>query len=144
MLPLVLLLAACASPAGAEVDECDASWRGVDAHIVRPGGTEADAVPIECMRQVDDRRVRIGFRMPAGPDCHRLSAIDVVEGADSVAITLRVSRDDDPLAGACPDGPAMATTEIDLQAPVEDRVLLDGSREAGAGRRLEPRLPFST
>jgi hypothetical protein len=34
---------------------------------------------------------------------------------------------EDPNAGACADAPRVVVTEIDLAAPVDDRVLLDGS-----------------
>lgn len=126
-LVVALLLAACAAPSGASVDECDASWRDVESQIVIPGGVEPRAIPIECIRRIDERRIRIGFFMPAGPSCHRLSSVEVVEGADAVSITLIASPDDNPAAGACPEEALRSTTEIDLAAPVEDRTLLDGS-----------------
>lgn len=128
-LVVALLLAACAAPTGRGVEQCDGSWRDVESRIVIPGGEQPEAVAIECMRRIDERRVQIGFSMPAGPSCHRLSDIEVVEGADAVSITLIASRDDNPAAGACPEEPLPTTTEIDLQAPVDDRVLLDGSRD---------------
>jgi len=124
---VALLLAACAAPSGAPVDECDASWRAVESLIVTPGGAEPRAVPIECIRRIDERRIRIGFLMPAGPSCYRLSAVEVVEGADAVSIALIASRDDNPAAGTCPEEAPRSTTEIDLAAPVADRALLDGS-----------------
>ncbi len=83
---------------------------------------------IECMRPIDDKRVRIGFLMPAGPTCYRLSEIEVVEAADAVSFTLVASVDDNPAAGACPEDETRTATEIDLQAPVGERALLDGSR----------------
>ncbi|MDQ2689060.1 MAG: hypothetical protein M3Y29_02145 [Chloroflexota bacterium] len=125
---VVLLLAACASPSGAEVATCDGSWRGVESRIVRPGGENAMTLAIECMRPVDDKRVRIGFLMPAGPTCYRLSEIEVVEAAEAVSFTLVASVDDNPAAGACPEDETRTATEIDLQAPVGERALLDGSR----------------
>ena len=124
---IVIALAACAAPAGDEVDECDGSWREVESRIVIPGGEGAVPVQIECMRPIDERRVRIGFLMPPGPSCYRLSAIEVVEGADAVSITLLASPDDNPAAGACPEEAVRTATEIDLQAAVDDRALLDGA-----------------
>lgn len=124
---IVLVLAACAAPAGDEVEECDGSWREVESRIVVPGGEGAVPVPIVCMRAIDQRRVRIGFAMPPGPSCYRLSAIEVVEGADAVSITLLASPDDSPAAGACPKEEERTATEIDLQAAVDDRTLLDGA-----------------
>lgn len=124
-----LLLTACAAPAGAPVEaECDASWRFVESHILAERDGERQTVPIECIRQAGLRRIRIGFLMPAGPDCFGLTGIDVVESGDAVSVTLVVARDEDPLAGACPGEPLRAATEIELQAPVADRALLDGSK----------------
>lgn len=125
---VALLLSACAAPTGAEVEVCDGSWRDVESRIVTPGGEPSQVIPIECMRRIGERRVRIGFRMPPGPRCHRLTAVEVVEAADAVSITLVVSRDDQPQAGACAEESVRTTTEIDLQALIADRVLLDGSR----------------
>lgn len=124
---VALLLAACAAPTGDAVEVCDGSWREVESVIVAPGGGDTVPVPIECMRAIDERRVRIGFQMPAGPSCYRLNAIEVVEGADAVSITLLASADDNPAVGACPEEEVRTATEIDLQAAVEDRVLLDGA-----------------
>lgn len=124
---VALLLAACVAPSGGPVDACDAGWGDVESRTVTPGGADPRAVPIECLLKVDDRRLRIGFLMPAGPSCYRLSAVEVVEGADAVSITLIASRDDNPAAGACPEEALRTTTEIDLAAPVADRLLLDGS-----------------
>jgi hypothetical protein len=83
------------------------------------------------MRRIDERRVRIGFFMPPGPTCYQLRAIEVVEGADAVSITLLASPDDNRAAGACPEEEVRTATEIDLQAAVDERLLLDG---AGAGQ----------
>jgi hypothetical protein len=128
-LVLALLLAACATPAGRSVGDCDASWRDVESVVVRPGsgGTKTETVPIDCMRRVDQKRVRIGFSMPPGPACYTLSGVDVVEAADAVSIALWVTAIADPAAGACPQETTRTATEIDLEAPVADRSLLDGS-----------------
>jgi hypothetical protein len=128
-LVLALLLAACATPAGRSVGDCDASWRDVESVVVRPGsgGTKTETVPIDCMRRVDQKRVRIGFSMPPGPACYTLSGVDVVEAADAVSIALWVTAIADPAAGACPEEATRTATEIDLEAPVADRSLLDGS-----------------
>ena len=126
-LVLAVLLAACATPTGEAVEVCDGTWREVESVIVTPVDEGAQHVPIECMRRIDERRVRIGFLMPPGPSCYRLSAIEVVEGADAVSITLFASPDDNPAAGACPEEEVRTATEIDLQAAVDERVLLDGA-----------------
>jgi hypothetical protein len=125
-LAALFCLAACTLPSGVAVDECNTSWRGLDARIVTTPRDDGQEIPIACMRRVDDRRISVGFEMPPGPDCYELSAIELVESADAVAVTLRVARTED--AGACPDEPLRAVTEVDLQAPVGDRSLLDGSR----------------
>ena len=125
-----LLLAACASPAGVPVEEeCDATWRFVESQILVELDGERQTVQIECIRDIGLRRIRIGFMMPSGPSCFGLTGIDVVESGDAVSITLVVAPTDDPLAGACPDNGVRAATEIELQAPVGDRDLLDGSRQ---------------
>ena len=127
-LALLLVIAGCTTPVGTSVDDCGASWRDVESLIVVPGGTGERPVVIECMRQVDDRRIRIGFTLPGGPDCWRLSRYELVESADAASVALFIARSDDPAAGACAPGDRRVATEIDLQAPVEGRELLDGSR----------------
>lgn len=131
LIALAVAMTACATPRGAEPDACDASWRSRDPQIVQPGGADERPVAIDCMRAMDRRRLRIGFTLPPGPDCYQLADVEVVESADAVSVTLLVSRRDDPSAGACAEEPQRVRTEIDLQAPVADRRLLDGSRAAG-------------
>ena len=126
----LLLLTACVTASGADTPLCDAGWRSREARIVEPGGVDERAVAIDCMRSLERRRLRIGFTMPGGPDCHRLSRVDVVETADAVSVTVFVARTDDPTAGACADEPQRIRTEIDLQQAVGSRDLLDGSRAA--------------
>jgi hypothetical protein len=95
--------------------------------VTQAGGSDVRAIPIDCMHQISDRRLRVGFTMPAGPACHHFDHVEIVESADAVAITLYVAVNEDPNAGACADAPRVVVTEIDLAAPVDDRVLLDGS-----------------
>ena len=130
MLALLLLatvVTACVVPAGAEVDTCGAEWRGIEAVIVQRGDAALEPVSADCIRQVDERRIRIGFTMPGGPSCYRLADYAVEESADAVSVALFVARVDDPAAGACAPEPRQVTTEIDLQAPVADRTLLDAN-----------------
>ena len=126
-LAAMLLLTACVTPSGVAVDLCNTSWRGLDPIIVSGTGGDPQNVPISCVSAIDDKRVSIGFEMPPGPDCYELSAIDLEESADAVAITLMVSPIED-IGGSCSPEPARRVTEIDLQSPVGDRTLLDGSR----------------
>lgn len=135
---LILQLGACAPATGTSVGLCDASWRLRDAETVEPGGVDERAVPIECMRPIERRRVRIGFVMPPGPECHVLSRVDVVETADAVSVTLLVARRDDPNAGACSEAAHFARTEIDLQQAVGSRRLLDGSRRPERSPETSP------
>ena len=123
-----LLLAACAAPSGAPVADCDISWLNVESRIEADVDGERLAVPIDCLRYLGRSRIRLGFTMPAGPDCYEIGDVATVEGPEEVSVTLVLVRDDDPAAGACPDEGERATTEIDLQAPVDGRTLLDGSR----------------
>jgi hypothetical protein len=124
---LLLLLTACVSPGGVPVEECNTSWRGLAAQIAT--GADRDRLPIQiaCIWPVGEERISIGFEMPSGPDCFELAAIDLEESADAVAVTLFVAPASD-VGGACPTEPLRVVTEVDLQAPVGDRAMLDGSR----------------
>ncbi len=123
----VLVLAGCASPSGAERNGCTAEWLETPSVVAQAGGSQEQALPIDCMQQLANRRLRLGFVLPAGPSCHVLSRVELVESADAVSITLFGAVNDDPNAGACPEEPQMVVTEIDLASPVDDRRLLDGS-----------------
>ena len=122
-----LLLAACAAPVGADRSGCGPEWLDVDSVVTSARGADESPLPIDCMHQIANRRVRVGFTLPAGPSCHLLRRVELLESADAVSITLFAAVDDDPAAGACPDEPRRVVTEIDLAAPVDDRTLLDGS-----------------
>ena len=124
---LALALAACASPAGTERSGCGPEWLDVPSVLTEPDGTDGGPIAIECMQQIRNRRVRIGFTLPPGPSCHQLARVELVESADAVAITLIGGVNDDPAAGACPEEPRPAATEVDLAAPLDERTLLDGS-----------------
>ena len=125
---VALLLVGCASPSGAALEFCGAGWSDAEPVIVTPDDAEPEPVPIACVRRIGERRLRIGFEMPPGPDCHRLAGVEIDEGADAVAVTLLVVRVDDPMAGPCAPRSLTTTTEVDLQAPIGERELLDGSR----------------
>lgn len=127
-LGILVALAGCASPTGGSVPGCDASWADAPVVIVATADEEAIPVSIECMSEIDDRRIRIGLRLPPGPSCHALSALRIREGPDAVSVTADVVAVNDPLAGACADEPMRVVTEADLQAAVGDRALLDGSQ----------------
>lgn len=124
-----LLLVACTAPSGAPIANCDPSWFDVESRI--EAGIDGDriTVPIDCFRQAGKSRIRVGFLMPAGPSCYVIGDVAVVESVDEVSVTIFLVRSDDPLAGACPEEQARVGTEFDLQAPVDGRTLLDGSRE---------------
>ncbi|MDQ3688517.1 MAG: hypothetical protein M3406_00490 [Chloroflexota bacterium] len=127
-LALLFFLAACATPAGEERRGCNAEW--LDASPLAAtggGGVEKSPLRIECIEEIQNRRLRLGFILPAGPDCHVLDRVEVAESAESVSISLIGAVDDDPNAGACPDASRMVITELDLAAPVDDRLVLDGS-----------------
>jgi hypothetical protein len=125
----VLLLAGCSTPTGEERSGCGPDRRDATVVVTQPGGLNEQPIPIDCMHDTGERRIRIGFTLPGGPDCHHLSRVELVESADAVAITLIGADGEDPAAGACPGEPALAATEVDLAAPIGDRVLLD----AGSG-----------
>lgn len=127
VLACLLLLAACVAPIGAQRTGCNADWLDAPAVVARPGGVGERPIPTDCIGQIENRRLRVGFFLPAGPDCHVLQRVDVVESADAVLLTLIVAVNDDPSAGACPEERQRVVTEIDLAAPVDDRALLDGA-----------------
>ncbi len=126
---VALVLAACALPTGQAVPACDESWDAVEPLIVTRSDEAPMSVPIDCMVEIDESRIRIGFSMPPGPSCHRLTALTIRESADAVAVSIAVAVVHDPLAGACAEEPSRAVTEVDLQAPVADRDLLDGGAQ---------------
>ena len=128
-LALLVGLAGCAAPAGAEREVCAAEWLDVAPVVARGDGVDERPLPIECMRKVAIRRVEVGFSLPAGPQCWLLQRVELVESADAVSIRLIGAINDDPNAGSCSDEPRRAQTEVDLQAPVGGRVLLDGFGE---------------
>lgn len=123
----VLLLAACAVPVGADRSGCGPEWLDVDSVVTSARGADERPVPIDCMHQIANSRVRVGFALPAGPSCYFLRRVELLESADAVSITLIGAIDDNPAAGACPEEPRRVVTEIDLAAPIGDRALLDGS-----------------
>jgi hypothetical protein len=125
----LVVLAGCASPSGSERHGCNADW--LDVPSVAALATASQEVPlaIDCIDQIANRRLRVGFVLPAGPSCHLLGRVELIESADAVSITLFSAVNDDPNAGACPEEPQMVVTEIDLASPVDDRQLLDGSAE---------------
>lgn len=123
----VLVLAACASPSGVERHGCNAEWLEAPSVTAEGAGTQEQVLPIDCIQEIANRRLRLGFVLPAGPSCHVLGRVELTESADAVSITLFGTVNEDPNAGACPEEPQMAVTEIDLASPVGDRRLLDGS-----------------
>ena len=123
----LLLLAACAVPVGADRSGCGPEWLDIEPLVTSARGADERPVPIDCMHQIANRRVRVGFTLPAGPSCYLLRRVELLESADAVSITLVAAVNDDPAAGVCPDEPRRVVTEIDLAAPVGDRTLLDGS-----------------
>lgn len=122
-----VLLAACATPVGEGRSGCGPEWLDVDSVVTSARGADESPLPIDCMHQIANRRVRVGFTLPAGPSCHLFRRVELIESADAVSITLIGSIDDDPAAGACPEEPRRVATEIDLAGPIGDRTLLDGS-----------------
>jgi len=124
---LLVVLNACATPSGEERRGCNASWLDASPVAATGGGVDEMSRPIECIEEIQNRRLRLGFTLPAGPQCHVLHRVEVVESADAVSITLIGAVNDDPNAGACPEGNRMVITELDLAAPVDDRLVLDGS-----------------
>ena len=108
---------------------CNADWLEVPSVATQVGGVEERIIQSDCIEQIANRRLRIGFSLPGGPSCHVLSRVELLESAEAVSITLVAAVRDDPNAGPCPDETQMVVTEVDLASPVDDRRLLDGSGE---------------
>ena len=123
----LLLIAGCSAPAGEERHGCNADWLDVRSVATQVGGVGERMLEIDCIEQIANRRLQIGFRLPGGPSCHILSRVELLESADAVSVTVIGAVHDDPNAGACPEEPQMVVTEVDLASPVDDRRLLDGS-----------------
>jgi len=123
----LLALTACAMPSGTERAGCSAEWLDAPDVIARGGGIEERSLTIDCVEPIGPRRVRLGFTLPPGPSCHLLQRVELVESADAVSIALVGAVSDDPNAGACSEEARRVVTEVDLQAPIGDRSLLDGS-----------------
>ncbi len=127
VIALLVVLNACATPSGEERRGCNASWLDASSVVATGAGLDEMSLPIICIEEIQNRRLRLGFILPAGPECHVLHRVELVESADAVSITLIGAINDDPNAGACPEGDRMVITELDLAAPVDDRLVLDGS-----------------
>ena len=123
---ILLGLAGCATPSGAERPICDARWLDVPALAAEGTGIRELPLAIDCMEEIGPRRLRVGFTLPAGPDCYLLRQVDIRESADAVSIGLVGAVNDDPNTGACPEQPRRAVTEMDLASPIGERSLLDG------------------
>lgn len=128
---LALLLVACAPLSGTPLDSCGRDWFDAESVIAVPANDreEAAAVPIGCARRIGEERIRLGFEMPPGPTCHRLARVELEETADAVAVTLLLAESNDPAAGACAPRPSKVVTEVDVQAPIAEREILDASRD---------------
>jgi hypothetical protein len=111
---------------GAPVPECEGSGaEDREVAIVRPPASTDEERPlaIECWREVGRERIELWFSYPAGPDCWQLSSAELRESAQAISITLAAAP-----APICIDDAGSGTlTQIELQAPVGDREVLDGS-----------------
>ena len=119
--------AGCGTSSGVEPSGCGPDWSEAEFAVTQPGGADERPIAIDCMHQVTIRRIRVGFTLPPGPDCHMLARVELAESASAVAVTLIGAVNDDPAAGACPELPRMVITEVDLAAPLDHRALIDGA-----------------
>ena len=120
----VVVLAGC-RPSGEPVPECVGEGEGRWVAIVRPGlPTEGERpLAIECWREVGPERIELWFSVPAGSECWELSAVDLRESGDAIAVSLAAV----PAAVCQGDVGTEGLTQIELQAPVDDRAVLDGT-----------------
>lgn len=117
-------LAGCAV-SGAPLTECEGSGASErEPVIVRPPAAADEVRPltIDCWREVGRERLELWFSYPAGAGCWVLSSAVLRESADAISITLAAIP-----APVCADGAGSGMlTQIELQAPVDDRAVLDG------------------
>lgn len=131
-LAAAILLAACATPSGIELPTCVGAEREVDEVVVtRPGGLDERPIPIGCVEEIGNSRLRVVFTLPGGPACHQLARVRLDESADRIVLTLVGSVVDDPTAGACAPDERRVVTEVDVAAPIDDRAILDGAPPEG-------------
>jgi hypothetical protein len=122
---LLAVLAGC-GVSGTPVPECGGSGSEDRAvAIVRPPAATDEERPlaIECWRKLRRERIELWFSYPPGPECWQLSSIQLRESAETISVTIRAA----PAPVCASDAGAEALTQIDLQAPVEHREVLDGS-----------------
>jgi hypothetical protein len=123
-----LALVGCGAPDGVALPQCEFRVPDAEMVVATPGGGEPRAIPIRCWRHVSRERIELRLTPPGGPTCYRLERVELAESADAVAVTAFVSADDDPAAGACAPEPPEIATQVEFQAPLGDRRVLDGGR----------------
>ena len=126
-LTVPMLLGACGDVEGRPVQSCVEPASTTSAEAASPRGGETQAAAIECYRRVDRKRIELQFDLPAGPACYRLARVELHESAAVVSVTLFVSRDES--ASDCPPEPSAASTQVEVQAPIGQREVRDGSAQ---------------
>lgn len=93
--------------------------------IVRPAAPtdEERTLAIECWNELDPERIELWFSYPSGGDCWQLSSVDLRESAEAITISLAAVP-----APVCSSDGSGVLTQIELQAPIADRVVSDASR----------------
>jgi hypothetical protein len=122
---LVAVIAGC-GVSGAPVAACAESDPGDRAvAIVRATtpGEEERPLAIDCWRELDSERIELWFSYPDGSGCWQLSSLELRESADAISISLRAS----PAPICTVDPGTESLTQIELQAPLGDRDVLDAS-----------------
>lgn len=127
---LLLVLAGCVAPQGTPVPICSRDFEPVFQATPRAMTDRPQSIPVECYRITGTARVEVGFIMPAGPQCHAVESMEVVESSDAVSLELRVGGIIDPL-GACPEQELLWSVLVELNGPIDGREVLDAVGSAG-------------
>lgn len=125
---LLLALAACVTPRGAEVPECDPSWEPMVVAGASHVTGAVETISIECYRVIAEQRLEVGVLMPPGPECYAVNAVEVIEDDDAISLEVRIGTIRNPLGGACPPDASSWGIPVELNGRAEGRRVLDASR----------------
>ena len=117
------ILAGC-GVTGTPVPECEGTVseeRKLEIAAIAPHDDER-GLAIECWRALGRERLELWFDYPAGSGCWDLASVTLRESADAISVTLAATS-----ARACADDAGAGhRTQIDIQAPIDDRRVLAG------------------
>lgn len=93
----------------------------------RPGMADVRPIPWERAEPVGDARLRVHWTGGVEP-CYVLDRVEVTETAETVTVTLFQGSDPTaPPDQACIEIGVFKAVEVDLEAPLGDRTVVDGA-----------------